>query len=83
MWTRWIWAAFISLALHGSAAAQGGTKPVRAIPERGVADATAIMPVQIPVCYAPGAQICINGWVWVCRCFSYGCQYMTTAYRCR
>ncbi len=32
--------------------------------------------------YAPGATKCVNGWVALCRCFSYGCQWMATAYRC-
>jgi len=30
-----------------------------------------------------GERICINGWVWTCECFSYGCRYMTGAVRCR
>jgi hypothetical protein len=36
----------------------------------------------IPACFAPGQMTCINGWRWVCQCYSYGCQFMTTAYRC-
>jgi hypothetical protein len=40
-----------------------------------------IVPVQFG-CQAPGQQTCLNGWVWVCQCFSYGCNYMATAYRC-
>jgi len=35
----------------------------------------------LPYCGA-GPTLCINGWVWECRCFSYGCQYVTTAWRC-
>ncbi|HVM78809.1 MAG TPA: hypothetical protein VMU06_07300 [Stellaceae bacterium] len=34
-----------------------------------------------PYCGGPG-HLCINGWVWECQCFSYGCQYVTTAWRC-
>jgi hypothetical protein len=33
-------------------------------------------------CSVPGMPTCINGWVAVCQCFSYGCHYMTTARRC-
>lgn len=40
-----------------------------------------IVPIQF-ACNVPGQQTCINGWRWVCQCFSYGCNYMTTAYRC-
>jgi len=35
----------------------------------------------LPYC-GSASHLCINGWVWECRCFSYGCQYVTTAWRC-
>src|SRR5215467_15218157 len=34
-------------------------------------------------CSLPGQRICLNGWVAVCQCYSYGCNYMATAVRCR
>ncbi len=37
---------------------------------------------QYGFCNAPGATKCVNGWVALCQCFSYGCQWMATAYRC-
>lgn len=37
---------------------------------------------QYGMCNAPGAVKCVNGWVAVCQCFSYGCQWMATASRC-
>jgi hypothetical protein len=37
---------------------------------------------QYGMCYAPGARKCVNGWVAVCQCYSYGCQWMATSYRC-
>ena len=40
-----------------------------------------VLPAQAPYC-ASGPRICIVGWVWECQCFSYGCQYVTTAWRC-
>lgn len=33
-------------------------------------------------CSVPGQTTCVNGWVAVCQCFSYGCNYMATANRC-
>ena len=30
----------------------------------------------------PGQSTCINGWIAVCQCYSYGCNYMATANRC-
>ena len=36
---------------------------------------------ELPYCGA-GPTLCINGWIWECRCFSFGCQYVTTAWRC-
>ena len=29
-----------------------------------------------------GQRTCINGWMWVCQCFSYGCNFMATSIRC-
>jgi hypothetical protein len=37
---------------------------------------------QYGMCGAPGARKCVNGWVAVCQCYSYGCQWMATGYRC-
>ncbi|MFZ1110768.1 MAG: hypothetical protein WAN43_20780 [Rhodomicrobium sp.] len=33
-------------------------------------------------CSMPGQRTCINGWLWICQCFSYGCEYMATSSRC-
>jgi len=41
-----------------------------------------LVPVQYGPCYQPGMTECVNGWVAVCQCFSYGCQFMATAYHC-
>jgi len=57
----------------GSASAGG---PVQFIPS---GDPPSQM---IPPCDTPGQTTCINGWRWVCQCYSYGCQYMATSNRC-
>ena len=46
--------------------------------------ASAIVPVQAFACspYEEGRPMCLNGWLWTCQCFSYGCQYMTGSIRC-
>ena len=46
--------------------------------------AAAILPVQAFACspYEEGQAMCLNGWLWTCQCFSYGCQYMTGSIRC-
>jgi len=66
---------------------QGLLAPVLALTLLAVAPAPAMSPRpdlahwEPPYCGGPG-HLCINGWVWKCECFSYGCQYVTTAWRC-
>jgi hypothetical protein len=45
-------------------------------------DALHPQPVQLPACSAPGAQRCVNGWVWWCQCYSFGCHWTTGSARC-
>jgi len=33
-------------------------------------------------CGIPNSRTCVNGWVAVCQCYIYGCNYTPTAYRC-
>jgi hypothetical protein len=49
----------------------------RPVPAGGV-----FVPAQLPACYPPGARICVNGWVWRCRCYSFGCHWTTGSRRC-
>jgi hypothetical protein len=30
-----------------------------------------------------GQRACINGWINICQCYSYGCNFMATGTRCR
>jgi hypothetical protein len=33
-------------------------------------------------CGVPGQMTCVNGWIAVCQCYSYGCHFMATGRRC-
>jgi hypothetical protein len=33
-------------------------------------------------CRNPGTSICVSGWVAVCQCYVYGCNYVPSSYRC-
>ena len=75
----------------------GNTTPAEILQRDGVARLTATMlqhgapepslritPTQAPYgpCSAQGLTMCWQGWLEVCQCFSYGCQFMATAQRC-
>lgn len=63
-------------------AASGFTRIALSLRAAPVLGQSRLVPTQYGPCYAPGAVECVNGWVAVCQCFSYGCQFMATANRC-
>ena len=73
----------ISDALANTAGGTGALVNNTSGTDNTAGSASAVVLAQvIPSCNTPGQTTCINGWLWVCQCYSYGCQYMATSNRC-
>lgn len=95
--TRLATAALLTAGLVVAATAAGVAAPPGAQPAARSASFVAAGPMslrpgyddgigallaQYGPCSDEGQEICFNGWVEVCQCYSYGCQFMATAQRC-
>jgi hypothetical protein len=92
--TAWVLVAAVAaglLPVHAGAPAGAPDPPSSSVPSTvalysprplPAGRSLRFVPTQLPRCFQPGARMCVNGWVWWCQCYSFGCHWTTGSLRC-